>query len=263
MGPIDYNFLMTCLGIAGVGSVILYYTPVMGVDLKEAWKLTIGVGAFVHFVFSFNPIPSGSMLNTLWIGDRVIVNNFIYGFGQYSFPFGLGPIRERILAFKKPKRGEIVVFRSKFDIHKPFVKRLVGMPGDKVQIIGGELYINNQLCAEIFIKDTTQKRMDGKVRPCKVYKRTLPGGFEYEFAKCEARGKGYLDNTGAYYLKDDEYFMMGDNMDGSDDSRGNLGVIKYRNIIGRVEMIGFSWDGTKNLAERLLYINFYRFFTFF
>ena len=130
-----------CLGIAGVVSSILYYKPILGIDLKEAWQLTIGVGAFVHFVFSFNPIPSGSMLNTLEIGDRVIVNNFIYGFGQYNFPFGLAPISGRILAFKKPKRGEIVVFRSKYDIHKPYVKRLVGMPGDKLQAIGGGLYI--------------------------------------------------------------------------------------------------------------------------
>ena len=264
MGPIDFDFLIMCLGIASVGSVVLYHTPVLGVDLKEAWKMTIGLGAFVHLVFSFNPIPSGSMLNTLEIGDRVIVNNFIYGFGQYNFPFGLAPIKERIFAFKKPKRGEIVVFRSEADIHKPFVKRLVGMPGDKVQVIGGELYINNQQCPEVFVKKSTQKRMNGIKIDCKLYKRTLPGGFEYVFAKCDPKGKGQLDNIDeVYYLKEGEYFMMGDNMDGSDDSRGSLGIIKYRNIIGRVEMIGFSWDGTKRLPLRLLYLNFSRFFTFF
>ena len=260
MGPINYEMMSYYLVGSVVATIVLYYKPIIFSSIKEAWVTCISVGLFVHLLFSFNPIPSGSMLNTLEIGDRVVLNCFIYGYGQYNSPFGVLPIKDRIFALRKPKRGEIVVFHSKHDFSKPYVKRLVGMPGEKIQFIDGRLYINNKLCPEIFIRKSKQKRINDIWIESEEYRRSLPGGIEYLFQRSSPRGFG-LDNTDAFYLKKDEYFMLGDNMNGSDDSRGNLGVIKYRNIVGRVEMICFSWDGCKRWYQRLFTIRPGRFFT--
>lgn len=179
-------------------------------------------------------IPSGSMKSGLLEGDFIIVSKFSYGYSKYSFPLGLAPIKERIFS-KKPERGDVVVFRLPTNPKINYIKRLIGMPGDKIQLINGELYINDQLIS---------KRENGyfidKNLMIPQYQEILPNGKKYNIL--DQIANSVADDTPIYRVPQGHYFLMGDNRDNSQDSRfiTKVGFVPEKNLIGRAKFIFMS-----------------------
>lgn len=200
--------------------------------------------ALVFRSFFFEPfhIPSSSMKSTLLIGDYIFVSKASYGYSRYSFPLGLPLFEGRIGSSDRPKRGDVVVFRPPAMPRVDFIKRVIGLPGDRIQVINGELYINGVACKREAMDDFTDYLEDGTGTITKVrrYKETLPEGKTHEMLDLTQFGN--VDNTQVYTVPDKHYFMMGDNRDNSTDSRylNEIGFIPEENIIGRADRIFFS-----------------------
>jgi signal peptidase I len=193
-------------------------------------------------------IPSGSMVPTLLIGDYLFVSKFSYGYSRYSLPFGLPLFPGRIF-FHSPERGDVVVFKLPTDNSTDYIKRLIGLPGDRIQMKAGNLYINDQLVPRKRIQDYLYQEGNGAVIPLTQYIETLPNGREHRIIKMGDNGP--LDNTQVYNVPPGDYFMMGDNRDNSQDSRvlSAVGYVPAENLIGRAEFIFFSTDGSARLWE--------------
>jgi signal peptidase I len=197
--------------------------------------------AVVIRTFLFQPfnIPSGSMMDTLLIGDYLFVNKFSYGYSRYSFPFGAAPFSGRILA-SKPERGDVAVFKLPADNSTDFIKRVIGLPGDKIQVLDGILHINGEAIPRRKIEDFVDTDRAGKTIRIPRYVETLPNGVSYEVL--DADPDGFWDNTRVYEVPAGHYFMMGDNRDNSSDSRvlSYVGYVPYENFVGRASIIFFS-----------------------
>lgn len=199
-------------------------------------------------LFSPFVIPSGSMIPTLLVGDYLFVSCFSFGYSKYTIPFGykLPGLRGRLFDFQKPKRGDVVVFRPTSNPKMDYVKRLVGMPGDTVQMKEGVLYINGQ-AATLRKIGPYEKRADegGRVVKGILYEETLPGGVKHPIVKQQPFGSCVFDNTPVYRVPLNHYFVVGDNRDGSLDSRAlhAIGYIPYDTLIGKPWIIFFSTDG--------------------
>ena len=191
-------------------------------------------------------IPSGSMIPTLLVGDYLFVSKFSYGYSKYSFPFGVAPISERILK-GTPKRGDVAVFRLPSNVSIDYIKRIVGLPGDRIQVKDGILFINGEAAKRRQIGES----MIGNgrfVRKAKVYEETFPDGHTHTIQ--EFSDSASLDNTIEFRVPDGHYFMMGDNRDGSQDSRvAAVGPVPFRNLIGRSEFLWFSRDQSTPLWQ--------------
>jgi signal peptidase I len=185
-------------------------------------------------------VPSGSMEPTLMIGDEIAAAKYAYGYGPYSAPIGVIPINGRLLD-SPPERGDIVVFALPRDPKQTYVKRLIGLPGDRIQMQGGRLIINGQ---------EVERRPAGRVTvavgseqvSATKYVETLPNGRTHDIIKV---ANGRLDDTEVYTVPAGHYFMMGDNRDNSLDSRvspddGGVGYVPAENLIGRVSRVLFS-----------------------
>ncbi|MCB1721872.1 MAG: signal peptidase I, partial [Alphaproteobacteria bacterium] len=170
--------------------------------------------ALVIRTFLFEPfnIPSGSMKPTLLVGDYLFVSKPAYGYSRYSFPFGLAPLEGRVWN-KEPQRGDVIVFKLPSNPRVDYIKRLVGLPGETVQVRNGRLYINGELIPReaIGIKEGTPPEDEGT--PMYHYIETLPGGATHDIF--EESDSGPLDNTQVYTVPEGHYFMMGDNRDNS------------------------------------------------
>jgi signal peptidase I len=206
--------------------------------------------ALVIRTLLFQPfnIPSGSMIPTLLIGDYVFVSKYAYGYSNYSMPFGPNVFNGRILA-TPPKRGDVVVFKLPRDNETDYIKRVIGLPGDRIQMIEGRLYINGVVVPREPIARTVTENREGEEVPVMTYKETLPGdgvrpGVEHTIVELEG-DHGFKDNTELFVVPPDKYFMMGDNRDNSTDSRfepesGGVGYVPFVNLVGRAEIIFFS-----------------------
>jgi len=207
--------------------------------------VAIGVRTFLYEPFN---IPSGSMLTTLLIGDYLFVSKFSYGFSRYSLPLGLPLIPGRILAHA-PERGDVVVFKQPADNKTDYIKRIIGLPGDQIQVTGGRLYINGQMVPRQKVGEVEFR--DGFGRPTRAiqYRETLPNGRSYQIL--EDSDDGPLDNTPVYQVPPNHFFAMGDNRDNSADSRvlRQVGYIPFENLVGRAEFLFFSTDGSAALWE--------------
>lgn len=202
--------------------------------------------ALVVRTFLFQPfnIPSGSMKDTLLIGDYLFVSKYSYGYSRYSFPFGLAPISGRLWD-AAPERGDIAVFKLPTDTSIDYIKRVIGLPGDTVQMVDGVVHINGEPVTRERIDDYIEQSPSGAVRRVPRYRETLPNGVSYKTLDLTDRGQ--LDNTREYKVPEGHYFMMGDNRDNSIDSRvlSRVGYVPYENFIGRAEILFFSiGDGT-------------------
>lgn len=187
-------------------------------------------------------IPSGSMIPTLLVGDYLFVSKFSYGYSRYSLPLGLPLFSGRIFA-SPPERGDVVVFKLPSDNSTDYIKRIVGLPGDTIQVVDGILTINGVAVKRIPDGEFTVHDTFGNVRRFHRYIEILPNGRSHSII--ELTDHGPLDNTGVYTVPPDHYFAMGDNRDSSRDSRflNEVGFVPFENLVGRAEMIFFSVDG--------------------
>jgi signal peptidase I len=205
--------------------------------------------ALVIRTLLFQPfnIPSGSLIPTLLIGDYLFVSKYSYGYSHFSLPSFLdwipGEMPGRIFA-SQPKRGDVIVFKLPRDGETDYIKRLIGLPGDKIQMIHGRLYINGSVVPRTPLPPYATPDRFGHVADVAHYEETLPGGVKHEIIQLEG-DNGQLDDTGVYEVPPDHYFMMGDNRDNSLDSRvsperDGVGYVPFENLIGRAEVIFFS-----------------------
>ncbi len=191
------------------------------------------------FLFELFSAPSGSMTPTITVGDYFFVSKYRYGYSRYSLPFGQPAFAGRVLG-REPERGDVVVYRQPKNPSIDFVKRLVGLPGDTIQVKQGVLYINGQPAPREQLGEYTDKEtMIRKTR----WRETLPSGRSYEVLDS---GKSNLDNTEVYTVPAGRCFVLGDNRENSADSRlpegQGGGMVPYENLIGRVELIFYSQD---------------------
>jgi signal peptidase I len=208
------------------------------------WAVVIAV-CIRSLLFEPFTIPSGSMVPTLLVGDFVFVSKYSYGYSRYSFPFGVVPIPDRVLK-GEPTRGDVAVFRLPSNPSENYIKRLVGLPGDRVQVKGGILHINGEAVRREG-SDACRARA-GSSEPDKTgYRETMPGGRSH--CIFERSDRDELDNTPEFLVPPGHYFAMGDNRDNSVDSRFRLfdgsrpvGFIPAANLVGRAEIIWLSLD---------------------
>ena len=191
-------------------------------------------------------IPSGSMIPTLLIGDYLFVSKFSYGYSRYSLPLGLPLFSGRIF-FTSPKRGNVIVFKLPRDPKIDYIKRVIGLPGDRIQVVHGVLHINGQPVKLEHTQDYVANEDGFETRVPQLIE-TLPGGVQHPILKLTDEGP--LNNTGEYVVPPGEYFMMGDNRDNSLDSRTTqVGYVPAENLVGRAEFLFFSTDGNASIWE--------------
>jgi signal peptidase I len=197
--------------------------------------------AMIVQIFFYQPfsIPSGSMKETLLVGDHLLVSKLSYGYSRCAFPWGIIPFEGRIFG-SGPKRGDVVVFKLPRDNFTPFIKRVVGLPGDRIEVRNGIVSINGQAAPQ-----TPAGKYAGpeESRPKPRYEETLPNGVKHYVLHWERQGD--LDDAGPFDVPQGQYFMMGDNRDDSIDSRvpawqHGVGFVPARNLIGRADIIFFS-----------------------
>ena len=200
--------------------------------------------ALVERTLFFQPynIPSGSMEDTLQVGDFLFVEKFAYGYSRYSLPFGrFLPAFGRVLGHE-PQRGDVAVFALPSEPERDFIKRIIGLPGDRVQMLDGVLYLNDRPVPKVRVSDYIEDENGYRHRVAR-YRETLPGGKSYYVLDREVEGVN--DNTPVYTVPAGHYFMMGDNRDDSDDSRGIVGYLPAENLVGRADFKFFSIDERK------------------
>ncbi len=206
--------------------------------------------AVVIRTVAFEPfnIPSGSMIPTLLVGDYLFVSKYAYGYSRYSLPLGLPLFSGRIL-FTPPKRGDVIVFKLPRDNSTDYIKRLIGLPGDRIQMRDDLLYINDKPVKRERIEDFIETDYYGNTRLVTQYRETLPNGRSYRVLDRTTNGR--FDNTGVYVVPKGHYFMMGDNRDNSLDSRApnGVGFVPAVNLVGRAELIFFSTNGNARFGQ--------------
>jgi signal peptidase I len=196
--------------------------------------------ALVFRTFLFQPfsIPTASMQSTLMIGDYFIASKFTWGFGKYSFPVPI-PFNGRFFVLGEPQRGEIAVFRNEIT-NEDYIKRVIGMPGDRIQMREGRLFINGEMMPREEIGRSTDTDSESSTIPVILYEETLPNGVTHVIQEFDDNRP--LDNTAEYLVPAGHYFMMGDNRDRSQDSRvlSMVGYVPFENFIGKAEARFFS-----------------------
>ena len=220
-------------------------------SIKELFKTLLIAGSIAIFFRSifFEPfnIPSGSMIPSLLVGDYLFVSKYSYGYSKYSFPFGVVPITDRIFE-KSPKRGDIIVFRKPGDETIDYIKRLVALPNDTVQVKNGVLYINKKMVERTKSNVGIMKNNFGDEKKFIQYKETFDGLNFHEII--EASDQDLFDDTIEFKVPDNHFFFMGDNRDNSRDSRSpEVGFVPKRNLIGKAQIIFFSHNSSASIFE--------------
>ncbi len=213
--------------------------------------------AMVLRIFLFQPftIPSASMEPNLYEGDYIVVSKWSYGFSKHSIPFSPPLFDGRIMG-SAPKRGDIVVFKLPRDNKTDFIKRVIGLPGDRIQMIANKLYINDKPVQDVVVSRTEIDDIFGP-RPVTEVRETLPEGKSF---MTQDFGPGNdLDETPAYEVPAGHYFMMGDNRDNSIDSRveqsSGVGMVPAENLVGKAQIILFSWKPGSSLWNPVSWFN--------
>jgi len=200
--------------------------------------IAIGVRTLAYEPFN---IPSGSMVPTLLVGDYLFVSKASYGYSRHSLPFSLPLIPGRAL-FEEPVRGDVAVFKLPSDGRTDYIKRIVGLPGDTLQVKGGVLHINGQALKRERLGEYVYQDTRGIYHNTVRYMETLPGGRQHEIIE-ESDSYPRADNTPVFSVPEGHYFAMGDNRDNSSDSRFTVGFIPKENMVGRADVIFFSNSG--------------------
>jgi len=185
-------------------------------------------------------IPSSSMEPTLLVGDRIFVSKYNYGYSRHSFPFSPNFSNKRFFS-KIPERGDLVVFKTPADNRTDYIKRLIGMPGDTIQFLNGDLLINGNKVRRDEVESTEIIRCGNFKLETKSFVETLPNGTKY---LAVYKKRGTLQNTKQFVVPSDHFFLMGDNRDCSKDSRylDSVGYVSNLNLVGEAQLIFFSND---------------------
>ncbi len=188
-------------------------------------------------------IPSGSMKPNLLVGDFIFVSKWSYGYSKHSLPFSLPLISNKLFS-KMPERGDVVVFKNPSDNKTDYIKRVIGLPGDKIKIIDGSIYINNNLVIKKKEADFIDYNSTGSYNRVRQYKEYF---FNKEFNILDLTDDGIVDNTELYTVPKNKFFVMGDNRDNSQDSRflNNVGYIPINNLVGKAQYIFFSLENSR------------------
>ena len=201
--------------------------------------------ALVIRSFFYQPfyIPSSSMEPNLQVGDRLFVSKYSYGYSRHSFPFSPNFSDKRFF-IKQPKRGDVIVFKTPTDNRTDFIKRLIGLPGDQLQIINGELFLNNKKIEAIKKYIDININCGNEIIANDIYEEILPSGKKYISSY---RKDGRMLNTDKFIVPDNHFFFMGDNRDCSKDSRflSSVGYVNIVNLVGKAQLIFFSNDVNK------------------
>jgi signal peptidase I len=196
--------------------------------------------ALVIRTLLFQPfnIPSGSMKATLLIGDYLFVSKYSYGYSHYSLPLSPPLFPGRIFG-SAPERGDVVVFRLPKDDTTDYIKRVIGLPGDRIKMVDGVLHINGVAVKRERVDDFIDDE-NGSSERVRRWRETLPNGVTYQ--TLDLQDNGFLDNTQEYLVPPGHYFMMGDNRDNSTDSRvlSAVGYVPFENLVGKAQIIFFS-----------------------
>ena len=252
---------------------------------SEFWEIVktllwAAVIAIVIRTFAYEPfnIPSGSMVPTLLEGDYLFVSKMAYGYSKFSFPGGLVPVEGRIWE-GAPTRGEVVVFRPTREPETDFIKRVIGLPGDRIQVLEGILHVNGVPVERQRIEDYADPDAPERGTAAQ-YLETLPGGVVHRIIESAEDAGGY-DNTPVYVVPADHYFMMGDNRDGSNDSRayntvgakcstgtidqsnrdclGTVGFVPKENLIGPAKILFWSYSESSRWYNPITWVTALRF----
>lgn len=204
--------------------------------------------ALVIRTFLFQPfsIPSGSMRPTLLEGDYLFVTKWAYGYSHHSFPFSPPLFSGRIWG-SEPERDDVVVFKFPPDPSLDYIKRVIGLPGDRIQMRDGQLYINGEPVRREKVGQIDNPDITEMNRPVDVYHETLPNGVSYDTLDLSPNSIG--DNTREFVVPEGHFFMMGDNRDNSTDSRFSVGFVPAENLVGRANIIFFSIAGGASPLE--------------
>ena len=188
-------------------------------------------------------IPSSSMEPPLLIGDRIFVSKYTYGFSKHSFPFSPGFSNNRLF-YKKPTQGDLIVFKTPADNRTDYIKRLIGLPGDEIQFVGGNILINGKKINREKIKDKKIVRCGKFILEVDSYIETLPNGIKHIAVYNKA---GTLMNSKKFKVPPNHFFLLGDNRDCSRDSRylESVGYVNFVNLVGKAKIIFFSNDTVK------------------
>lgn len=202
----------------------VFYAILIAVIIRSLW---------------FEPfkIPSGSMYPTLYVGDYLFVSKYTYGYSRHSFPFSLPLFNGRIWT-GYPQRGDVIVFKNPQDNSTDFIKRVIGLPKDKIKLEKGRLFINGKKLERKAEEEYVIRNRFGVTEHYNRYIEVLPEGKEHYIL--EVSDKEANDNFGEVEVPEGHYFMMGDNRDRSDDSRLNVGFVPLENMIGKARFLFFS-----------------------
>lgn len=228
-------------------------------ELKSLFYVVLVALAIRFFIIELFFVPTGSMKTTILENDYIFSTKYSYGYSKHSLPFSPNIFSGRIFA-RPPERGDIIIFRPPHDMEIRYIKRLIGLPGDKLQLINDVIYINDQPIQREEIGSCVGE--DGQ--KFKKYREILPNGVSYISYKHDQHQVdkiiySHKSNTEIFYLPKDKYFFLGDNRDDSGDSRFELGLVPFENFIAKAQFILFStrellWLEHATIMERFTQI---------
>lgn len=225
-------------------------------EIKSLLVIILIALCFRTFVLEIFYVPTGSMKETILEGDYILSTKYDYGFSRYSLPFSPNLFEGRLLA-RTPNPGDVVIMRPPHDMETRYIKRLIGLPGDKIEIIKDQIYINDQPIIRTAEGNITNENGEIFSR----FRETLPNGASYFVYYPAQHNYLAIDNAnfGPYHVEEGKYFFLGDNRYYSADSRYKLGTVPFENFIAKGHFVVFSstiplWDGNLGVQEQILRI---------